>query len=121
MRVCEHNHVRGQALQFSQSIQTSIDHHVCAAIRNQQRRMHATSSRAHVNLTTRADERQLHLDRLVSLVGRAVLCTPLVTHTARTGVRALPGTARTRRGEQAACRALPGRRPAGPYLQQSIF
>ena len=39
MRVREHDRPGAHAFQFSQPIKTAIDHHVCTAIRNQQRRM----------------------------------------------------------------------------------
>jgi hypothetical protein len=36
--------------------------------------MHPVSSRARVDLATRAEERQFHCERLVSLVGRVTAC-----------------------------------------------
>ena len=46
MRVREHDCTGTDTFQFSQPIQTAINHHICTAKRNQQRRMHAMSLRA---------------------------------------------------------------------------
>ena len=54
MRVREHDRPGADAFQFSQPIKTAIDHHICTAIRNQQRRMHPMSPRARVDLAARA-------------------------------------------------------------------
>jgi hypothetical protein len=54
MRMREHDCAGIYAFQFSQPIKTGIDHHVCPAIGNQQRRMHPMSPRARIDLATRA-------------------------------------------------------------------
>src|SRR6266550_3087347 len=50
MGVREHDRAGTDAFQFSQPIKTAIDHHICTAIRSQQRRMHTMSPRARVDL-----------------------------------------------------------------------
>ena len=60
MRVREHDCTGTDTFQFSQPIQTAINHHICTAKRNQQRRMHAMSLRARADLAARADKRQFH-------------------------------------------------------------
>jgi len=56
MRVRKHDCPGTDAFQFSQPIKAGIDHHVCTAIRNQQRRMDPMSPRPRVDLTARAEE-----------------------------------------------------------------
>jgi hypothetical protein len=64
VRVRERDRVRIHAFEFPQPIKAGIDHHVCAAIRNQQRRMHPMSSRARVDFAARAEKPQRHGERL---------------------------------------------------------
>ena len=56
----EHDRAGIYAFQFSQPIKAAIDHHIGAAIRDHQRGMHAMPSRALLDLTARAKERQFH-------------------------------------------------------------
>src|SRR5436190_11508424 len=67
MRVREHNRARIDAFEFPQPIKTAIDHHVCIAIRYQQRRVHAMPPRPCLDLAACAEERQHHWKRLVFL------------------------------------------------------
>src|SRR5438309_10226857 len=60
MRVREHDRLRMQPLKLSQTIKAAIDHHIGIAIRDHQRGMHAMPSRALLDLTARAKERQFH-------------------------------------------------------------
>jgi hypothetical protein len=46
-----------QPLEFPEPIEAAINHHIDAAIRDHQRRMHAMPSRPLLNLTARAEER----------------------------------------------------------------
>src|SRR5437016_10691176 len=60
MRVREHDRLRMQPLKFSQPIKAAIDHHIGAAIRDHRRGTHGMPSRALLDLTARAKERQFH-------------------------------------------------------------
>ena len=61
MRMCEHDRVRMQPLKFSKPIKAAIDHHACAAIRHEQRSVHAMPPGSRLDLTARAEEREFHL------------------------------------------------------------
>src|SRR5947207_5659274 len=61
MRVCEHDRVRMQPLKFSKPVKAAIDHHACAAIRHEQRSVHAMPPGSCLDLTARAEEREFHL------------------------------------------------------------
>jgi hypothetical protein len=60
MRVREHNRTGTHPLELSQPIKAAIDHHARAAVRNQQRRMHAMPPSARLDLATCAEKRQVH-------------------------------------------------------------
>src|SRR5947207_1759135 len=61
MRVCEHDRVRMQPLKFSKPIKAAIDHHPGAAIRHEQRSVHAMPPGSRVDFTARAEEPEFHL------------------------------------------------------------
>ena len=60
MRVGERDRVRVQSLKFSEPIKAAIDHHLCAAIRDEQRSVHAMLRRARFDLAARAEEGEFH-------------------------------------------------------------
>ena len=60
MGVSEDNPAGTQPLEFSQPIEAAIDHHPGAAIRHQERAVHAISSRPRLDLTARAKKDELH-------------------------------------------------------------
>jgi hypothetical protein len=60
MRVREHDRARMYPFQFSEPIKTAVDHHTPAAMRNQQRSVHAMPASARLDFTARAEECQRH-------------------------------------------------------------
>src|SRR5436190_10516606 len=63
MRMCEHDRVRMQPLKFSKPVKAAIEHHACAAIRHEQRSVHAMPPGSRLDLTARAEEREFHSKR----------------------------------------------------------
>ncbi len=60
MRVCEHDRAGLKTFKFSEPIKSAINHHVAAAIRHQQRSVHAMSARPRLDLTACAEKREFH-------------------------------------------------------------
>ena len=65
MRVCEHDRAGLKTFKFSEPIKSAINHHVAAAIRHQQRSVHAMSARPRLDLTACAEKREFHRARRI--------------------------------------------------------